>query len=150
MSNPKPVFAASGGRYDRDLKRHVSWWKHDDEHFPKTKFPAGSTTKKGKRIDLQTGEVRDVAEAVVGYLLGECDPKELEKGTKDEEEEHDMSPKMARKTALQHLTRVDPKYYTKTEKVLKSKPKADIMPGGGVGGPVGDNTAIGVGGGGGR
>lgn len=52
-------------------------------------------------------------------LDGEIDPKELAKGTRDEEKEHDMSPAKARKTARQHLTRVDPKYYTKTEKCLE-------------------------------
>lgn len=34
-------------------------------------------------------------------------------------------------------------------KTVKTKPKADILPGGGVGGPIGDNTAIGMSGGGG-
>lgn len=37
------------------------------------------------------------------------------------------------------------KYHGRTPRI-KAPPKADIMPGGGIGGPVGDNTAIGVGG----
>jgi hypothetical protein len=64
--------------------------------------------------------VNPFAEYLVDALLGETeiDPEELRKGTKDEEKEHDMTPKKAKKTALQHLHRVDPKYYTKTEKCL--------------------------------
>lgn len=60
----------------------------------------------------------DASELVDLILDGEIDPAELRKGTKDEEKEHDMSPAKARKTAKQHLTRVDAKYYTKTEKCL--------------------------------
>lgn len=63
--------------------------------------------------------IRESAVRLANLLLdGEIDPAELRKGTKDEEEEHDMPPKLARKTARQHLTRVDPHYYTKTAKCL--------------------------------
>ena len=87
---------------------------------------------------------------IVKALLGETkiDPAELAKGTKDEEEEHDMAPPKARKTALQHLRRVDPHYYTKTEKCLKPKPKANMLSGVGMN-IKGDMTGIGIGGGGG-
>jgi hypothetical protein len=63
--------------------------------------------------------IHDNAEELIDMLIeGQLDPKELAKGTKDEEHEHDMPPKKARKTAKQHLTRVDPHYYSKVEKCL--------------------------------
>lgn len=86
-------------------------------------------------------DIHEAAVELVNLILdGEVDPKELAIGTKDERKEHDMSPAKARKTALQHLTRVDPKYYTKTEKALKSPPKATV---------IGDTTTIGMAAGGG-
>lgn len=68
-------------------------------------------------------------------LDGKVDPKELHKGIADEEEEHEMPYKKAKKTAMQHLTKVDPKYYTKTEKCLKTPSKAQV---------IGDQTTIGL------
>lgn len=50
--------------------------------------------------------------------MSKIDPKELAKGVADEREEHDMPLAKARKTARQHLTRVDPHYYSKVEKAL--------------------------------
>lgn len=41
------------------------------------------------------------------------DKKELTKGEKEEAEEHGFSKKIAKKTALDHLTKKDPHYYTK-------------------------------------
>lgn len=58
------------------------------------------------------------ANELARLILDGVDPTELLKGTRDEEKEHDMPPAKAKKTARQHLTRVDPKYYTKTERCL--------------------------------
>jgi len=69
--------AKAGGRYDKELKRRVSWWKHGDEHFPRTSFQAGSKTKKGETIDLHTGEIGEVAESIVTYLLDEAAPERI-------------------------------------------------------------------------
>ena len=41
------------------------------------------------------------------------DKKELAKGEKEEAEEHGFTPSVAKKTALDHLTKKDPHYYTK-------------------------------------
>lgn len=111
--------------------------------------------------------IQALAEATVSTLLeddipggrapdshrwGHLDTEQLAVGTKVEME-HTRDPAVAEEIAADHLTE-DPNYYRKLQKAgladeLKPKPKADIMPGGGVGGPVGDNTAIGVAGGGG-
>jgi hypothetical protein len=134
----KKIQAKPRGRYDKELKKRVSWWEHGDERFPRTNFAAGSPSKKGHMVDLQTGEVdvRETAIRIVNFILdNKLDPAELLKGTKDEEKEHDMSPAKARKTASQHLRRVDPRYYTKTERCLKSPPKANV---------IGSSTAIGM------
>lgn len=42
---------------------------------------------------------------------------ELKKGAKDEKKEHGLSSKEAVKTAKDHLTKVDPKYYSKLDKI---------------------------------
>lgn len=81
------------------------------------------------------------AELVSLLLDGEIDPKELAKGAKDEREEHDMSLKKSEKTARQHLTRVDPKYYTKVEKCLGSNRREHTVPKATV---LGDTTTIGM------
>lgn len=66
---------------------------------------------------------QDRAKAAARKFLSQqesdVDPNELKKGSKDEQEEHDMPPRKAKKTALQHLLRVDPKYYTKVDKCLE-------------------------------
>ena len=86
--------------------------------FSKHPLSKSKATAQLRAIKMNTNE--ELAEQVVDVLLDEVkiDPEELRKGAKDEEEEHDMPPKLARKTARQHLTRVDPHYYTKTEKCL--------------------------------
>lgn len=112
--------------------------------FSKKPLSKQKATAQLRAIKMHTNE--EIAELVVSAILDETqiDPAELAKGTKDEKEEHDMPPKLARKTALQHLLRVDPRYYTKTEKCLSSTPqKADIMPGGSLG-TVGGNTSSGI------
>ena len=88
-------------------------------------------------LPLSYTSIYDMTAKELANLLldGVIDPKELSKGTRDEEEEHDMRPAKAKKTALQHLTLVDPHYYTKTEKCLKPKPKGIV---------IGDQTTIGL------
>jgi hypothetical protein len=49
--------ATPKGRFDRELRRAVHWWEFAGERFPRTLFAAGSTTRAGHSIDLQTGIV---------------------------------------------------------------------------------------------
>lgn len=46
----------------------------------------------------------------------DVDPTELAMGIKDEKEEHGRSDEEAEKVARDHLTKVDPKYYSKIKK----------------------------------
>ncbi len=41
----------------RPFGKSYGLWEWEGEHFPRTRFPAGSTTRSGAKIDLQTGEV---------------------------------------------------------------------------------------------
>lgn len=43
----------------------------------------------------------------------DVDPEELKMGIADEKEEHGLSDEEAEKVARDHLTKVNPKYYTK-------------------------------------
>jgi len=65
------VQSKPGVRYDKSLKKRVSWWQHGEERFPRTLFQAGSRTKSGHSIDLHTGEVdvKEAAQRTVDHLL---------------------------------------------------------------------------------
>lgn len=47
------------------------------------------------------------------YKLYLIDKRELDKGEKEEEEEHGFNPEVALRTAKDHLEKKDPEYYTK-------------------------------------
>jgi hypothetical protein len=100
--------------------------------------------------------VNPFAEYLVDALLGECDPKDKAKRHAvgvDVEGEHTSDPKKKDKIAREH-EKENPYYYPRTKKPkdkdealrwITPRAKADIMPGGSLGG-TGDSTAIGGGG----
>jgi hypothetical protein len=98
-----------------------------------------------------------LAEHLVDVLLNEVkyDPDEVAMGI-EVEKEHTKDPKEAEKIAKDHLREPgNSRYYSKMKKCgltkehdVKPKPKAEIMPGGGMS-EVGDTLGLGIAGGGG-
>lgn len=62
--------AAPKSRKQKGFRKAAAWWEWRGERFPRTRFPAGSTTKAGESIDLHTGEVtrRDKSNPVVTWV----------------------------------------------------------------------------------
>jgi hypothetical protein len=167
--------AKPGGRYDKELKRHVSWWEHEGKRYPRTLFPAGTKSEKGETIDMQTGEVKEpekvkeCAGTVVAALLHEEEFAIVQFVSPNntfwwytatagdlwtrEDARAKLLPASKANEIVQNLNAV-PAYKGRVGAIARNQaagapPKADIMPGGSVGSPIGDNTAIGVAGGGG-